>query len=637
MAIIILLICFICIFLSHGINHAACKKELIIYSVLTFSAILVGITEFSGLLHRLNYNFFFISWSFVTISFIIYLYIQKKRVKVFVNTSKIEIKLKLSQTNKTENAFLIASGILLFLVFLQSMLYPPNNWDAMAYHMARITSWVSHKSLVHYRTDYTPQLFQPPFAEYVIMTFGILCRNDVFSNTSQFFFFLFSLVTLIAIIQLLKLNRPYKIIVIVLGITIPEVILQSCSTQNDLTEGFFIITTCFFVIKIIQKAQLKDFVFAGIAVGLALLTKGTAYIYLSPMLLLLGIIIPAQVFKTKKYSPLKYALIAIIIAIGINSGHFVRNYKLTHSILGVDKSESKLFSNQKMNAGLLASNIIKNAGLHTGIIFVKPVAVFTNKIIYKFHEIAGINVNDTATNISNVKYSTITGTSGEDGSPNPFHFLFMLVALVLIGLHLFKGKRNYAVVFIAVSLIVQFLFFCIYLKWQPWHSRLHIPLFLMAVPLMCYAMSINLWFRRVFYWLSPLMLFYALLVILYNDNRPFSRTLLFEDRYKKYFIVNSALYPEYNKINNRLQNSGYKNIGLMLKANDWEYPLFKDCFSKDLNPIYIAVDNFSKKAYADTIRPDCILSTRGNKAFLDYKGKRYSNKTAENKIIWLYE
>src|ERR1700761_2432417 len=211
MAIIILLVCFISSFLCLGISNTdTSRKELLIVSALVFSAILVSITELSGLFHQLNYRFMFMSWSFITILFIIYLYTQKGRVKIFVNTLNIDIKLKLSQTNRTEKAFLIASGIILLLIFLQSILYPPNNWDAMTYHMARITSWISHQSLAHYPTDITRQLYQPPFAEYVIMNFGIMSWSDIFSNTVQYLFLLFSLITLLSIVESLGLNKLYK-------------------------------------------------------------------------------------------------------------------------------------------------------------------------------------------------------------------------------------------------------------------------------------------------------------------------------------------------------------------------------------------------------------------------------------------
>jgi 4-amino-4-deoxy-L-arabinose transferase-like glycosyltransferase len=637
MSIIILFVCFISIFLCLGISgKIKSKKELLISSVLIFSAILVSITELLSLLHRLNYQFVFISWAIITFVLIFYMYLNNKKARHFVTSLKPDLKEKLTGLTKLQKALLIASAIILLLIFIQALLYPPNNWDAMTYHMARITSWISHQSLSHYPTDITRQLYQPPFAECVVMNFGILIHSDIFSNTVQYFFLLFSAITIVSLIETFGLNQQYKIIGVALGITIPEVTLQASSTQNDIVVAFFIIITFLFVIKTIKEQRLSNFVFIGLATGLGVLTKGTAYIYLPPILLLLGIIVLIQLFKTKNYQYLWYPLIAVFLVAGLNAGHYSRNYKLTHNFLGVDKAESKLYSNQKMNAGLLLSNIIKNAGLHTGIMYIKPAAAFTNKAIYKFHQIVGIDINDTATNYRNIKYSAITPTTDEEGSPTPFHFLFIAFSVLLIIYGFFKGKPDINITALLVVIVVQVIFFCFYLKWQPWHSRLHIPLFLMSVPLICYCLSINLWFRRLFFVTLPIILIYTLMVVLHTERRPYSNTL-FQNRYQKYFIGNPPSYEEYNAVNKSIQTSDYKNIGLILGEDSWEYPLFTQCFNKEINPVYIKVNNFSKNAVINSIKVDCIISTVINSPFIDFKGRRFANKNSKNKIVWLYE
>jgi 4-amino-4-deoxy-L-arabinose transferase-like glycosyltransferase len=637
MGIVILLVCFICIFLSLGIStKISSKKELLIISALSFSAIVVFITEALSLLHRLNYQFLLIGWSLITLALIVYLYLNNQKARDFTANLWIVIRKKLADLTITDKIFLATASLILLLIFAAALIYPPNNWDSMTYHMARITSWISHQSLSHYPTDITRQLYQPPFAEYVIMNFGILSRGDIFSNTVQLIFLLFSIVTLVSVVELFGLNRQYKIIAIVLAITIPEVILQAASTQNDIVVAFFIISAYFFAIKTIKEPHLKNYVFIGLSTGLGLLTKGTAYIYLPPVLLLFGIIVLIQLFKTKNYHYTWHSLIAVFIVIGLNAGHFSRNYRLTHSILGIDKAESKLYSNQKMNPGLLFSNVVKNAGMHTGVMFIKPAAVFSNKVIYKLHQLAGIDINDTTVSYRGMKYSTISRTTDEDGSPNPFQLLFIIISLLLIAYDFFRGRRNIMVTALWAILLLQVIFFCLYLKWQPWHSRLHIELFLIAVPLICYCLSLHTWFKKALYWLSPMLLAYALLTVLHTDRRPFSN-MMFRPAYEKYFIGNVPLYAEYNAINSIVQKSPYKNIGLIFGVDDSEYPLFSQCFSRQINPVYINVDNFSKADYADPVKIDCIISTTVNKPFIDFKGRNYLNKTPGNKIIWLYK
>lgn len=637
MAVVILLISFTSIFLCLGIStKIAAKKELLIAGALIFAVILVVITEVLSLLHRLNYHFVFISWGLVSCLLLIYLYSNKESARQFGAGLVITFRRKLSQLTKADKVILLVCATMLLLIFMQGLLYPPNNYDSMTYHMARISSWVSHQSVSYYPTAIVRQLYQPPFAEYVIMHLGILSRTDLFSNSVQFVFLLLSITAILSILELFELGHTYKIMAILLCITIPEVTLQASSTQNDVVNAFFIITALFFSLKTIKQPQLNYYVFTGLSAGLALLTKGTAYIYLPPVLLLVGIVALSRVIKYKMYNSLWYIVITAMLAIGVNSGHYSRNYQLTHNFLGVDKTESVSYSNQKMSARLLLSSLVKNAGMHTAIMFVKPAANFSNQVIYQLHQLSGININDRATNYKGMPYSTIIPVTSEDSAPNPFHLLLITASILLTTYHFIKRPINLPAICLLVVLIMQTLLFCFYLKWQPWHSRLHIPLFLIAIPLVCYGLSISKKFWKITFALTYIMGVYALITVLHNDRRPYSNTI-FEERRQKYFTGYPTLYKEYNAVTQRLQQANFTTIGLILGADDWEYPLFSRCFSQPLNPVYIEVDNFSKNAHPEAAKTECIISTTTNKPFIDFSGKRYINKTAAHKVIWLYE
>jgi len=637
MGIIVLPVFLICTFICLGIfNPTNSKKTLLLGSVLIFSATLVSFTELLSLFHQLNYICLLSCWSATTLLLLGYLYLNKVKAIAFTDNLKTGIKIRLTNLKGSDRFFAIAISVILLLIFTQGLLYPPNNWDAMTYHMARITSWVSHQSLADYPTDITRQLYQSPFAEYVIMNFGLLTRNDIFSNLVQFFFLLFSLIAIISMLDLFGLSKQYKIIALVLAVTIPEVILQGSSTQNDLVVAFFILAALFFTLKVAREGKLINYLFFGLSIGLGMLAKGTAYIYLSPILLLFGIMILMKLIKSKSFNYLWYSLVAVALVVGINAGHFSRNYYLSKSLLGVDKAESASYSNQKMSAKLLASSLIKNASIHMAIMYAKPVEKFAGDEIKKLHQWVGIDINDPATNYRNMKFTTGGYITDEEGSANPFHFLLIVVTMAIIFVDFLRGRyRLIAIVFWGVILL-QALFFCLYLKWQPWHSRLHIPLFLISIPLMCYCFGNHKGFKNTFYVLSPILLIYGLLVILHCDRRPYTDTV-FQSRYQKYFVGNPPLYKEYAAINSRTEQLNYKNIGLILGVDDWEYPLFTNCFNKEINPVYINVDNYSKIEPACTGNLDCIISTTTNLPYIDYKGKRFINKTIHNKVIYLYE
>jgi hypothetical protein len=110
-------------------------------------------------------------------------------------------------------------------------------------------------------------------------------------------------------------------------------------------------------------------------------------------------------------------------------------------------------------------------------------------------------------------------------------------------------------------------------------------------------------------------------------------------RFEKRFsaIIVPATYPEYKQIDEAIRASGYKNIGLIIGYNDWEYPLFADCYRRELNPVHIMVNNYTKNIKDVYANVDCIVSTNTNKPYIDYLGTRFYNQSTANKVIYIYK
>jgi hypothetical protein len=413
--------------------------------------------------------------------------------------------------------------------------------------------------------------------------------------------------------------------------------------------GFFIIASYYFALKASAQNSFSNFLFLGLAGGIAMLTKGTAYMYLSP-LLILAIRMFIRVFKTKSYRCLGYTVIILGLFFAINASYYHRNYNLNGTLMGVDKEESKEYSNQKMSVLLLLSNVVKNAGLHMGIVGTNKLALAANKVVYKFHKVIGIDPNQPGDNLSGFPYSSPTGdASQEDNAPNFINFWLLLASVVIICWHTVKYKRFSGAPLLLIVLFCQILVFCYVLRWQPWNTRLQTPLFILSVPLICYALSINKTFEKLSYKIVfPLLLLYISVIVLHNVTRPFisvsskkpyfsTNMPIFEPRFEKYFSNQPDHYPEYAEVVKTIHQKNYKNIGLIMGHFDYQYPLFTDCYTRTFNPVSIGVDNFTNKAPEDIKNVDCIVSTNSNKPFIDYNGKRYYNTDGTNKFIYLYE
>ena len=643
MAIIILLFCFITLFFSTGIfiNSATSKKELILHTTLIFSGLVVLITEILSLFSAINYQTILFSWTVITLINLLYLYWKKEAfIKFYVN-----LKRQINETYKHlkaiklyEKCLLFSVFIILLLVFVQGVIYPPNNWDSMNYHLARIPSWISHQSVAHFPTGAIRQIYQPPFAEYVILHFNILNRADYFSSTGQFLFLLFTIVGLVAIIERFGLNASAKILTVFLALTIPEVVLQATSTQNDIVVAFSVVAAFYFALKSIRNFSLKNAFFFGLTVGIGILTKGTAYVYMPAILLIYGITVLLILFRSKNYKYALYAVFTGIIFLSINVGFYCRNYQLTSNLLGVDQKEYGTYSNEKMNGKLLILSMVKNAGNHMGLFHLKPLSVISAKAIVKLHQMIGVDINDPATNYYKDKYDTLYNPDHEDAAPNFIHFVLITIALIVIIVKSFKQKIPLAVKLLVFTVLFQGVFFSFYLKYQPFHTRLQTSLFLLSVPLISYAVHLlNVNFKKLFYWSTSFIFGYAFMIVLGNLNHPYNKAIK-QSRYQKYFMAKPWLYNEYNGVTQQVQNLNYQNIGLIMGDGDadFEYAIFTNCYSKLLNPVYINVNNYTKFSKPESLKVDCILATAVNNAYIDYQGKRFYNQDPKNKFIYLY-
>lgn len=645
----ILLISFISLFLILGIlmYSRICIKEILLRSVIVFSTLLVFITELTSLFHVLNYQNILISWIGISVLNIIYLIGKKRRLVDFTILLIQKLTIIFKELSKFEKYLFLSVLIILIFAFIQGIIYPPNNCDSMTYHLGRIPNWISHKSVEHYPTNIYRQLFQPPFAEFVVMHFNILNIGDTFSNSVQFFFLIFSIIAIVLVVEQFGLGRKYKLIAIVLTVTIPEVILQASSTQNDIVVSFFIITTLYFAIKTAKIFYFENYIFFGLSIGLGVLSKGTSYIYLTPILLIYGIITIINLFKTKNISLIFFLAIAFVAFISINSGHYIRNYNLTKNLLGISKIQTPTKDfNEDINMALFLSNISKNAALHVG---PYPINHLAYMVIYKIHALAGLNCDET--NFMGWSFSIPNIPNHEDRASNPVHFVLTLLAFILIVFHSIKNKIVFSKPILYLALILlQALLFCYVFKWTPWNSRLHTPLFMLSIPLICYAINLNVKFINMFYNFLPFMLFYAFCVVILNFTRPFitithpfsfgeftSPISVFDNRYKKYFVNRFNTFDEYNEIRNDLSLMKNGNIGIIVGYDDWEYPLFCQFYGKNYNPIHINVSNISKVIPIKHENIDCVISTTINDSVFNFNGKNYYNRYRNHKYIWYYK
>jgi hypothetical protein len=174
---------------------------------------------------------------------------------------------------------------------------------------------------------------------------------------------------------------------------------------------------------------------------------------------------------------------AAALALSINAGFYARNIEIYGRPLGPGQegSAAYTYANQTHTPGAFASNVVRNVSLH--------VATFTRfdpfwrRAAFSVHQALGVDPDDPRTTWPETHFAVPQRSNYEDIAGNPLHFYLILGALAAAGLRRKRDNESSHVAPYAACLVAGFALFCFVLKWQPWHSRLHLPLFVLAGPL----------------------------------------------------------------------------------------------------------------------------------------------------------
>jgi 4-amino-4-deoxy-L-arabinose transferase-like glycosyltransferase len=568
------------------IMHENSYRQAFLGAAICFGILLAAITELLSLFTAISYISLLFCWG--GIIFIVSIYLQRHWDSARFAPPKLESPLMLIGI-----AYILATTLLIALVS------PPNNFDSMTYHMARVVHWIQNGSVAHYPTHITRQLYSSPGAEYAIMHLQILGGGDLFANLVQWFAMCGSIIGTSLIAKEFGASNRIQVLTAVLTATVPMGILQATSTQNDLVVAFWLVSFVYFGNLLIRTPAMTVALACGGSLGLAILTKGSAYIFAFPLLLwLLGSGLTAH--RRRFIKPI---IVAGVIAISLNAGHYWRNYALWGNPLATDGEK---LTNDHITIRATVSNLTRNIASHTW----TPIPSMNNlqfQGVAFVHEFLGIELSDPATSFNEVIFSPAKTSMDEDYAGNGLHLLLVLVSIVALILR--RKSLPRAMIPYALSLAAGFLLYCMLLKWQPWGTRLQLPLFVLASPLTALALPFGnrSWAVST---MAAIMLFCSTPWLFGNQTRPLwgYHSILSADRESLYFAKRSQLQPYYSQAAEYFSKPGScESIGLVSSnSNTYEYPLWAllDRDRKEMPRIeHINVNNISGSIPLKNFRP----------------------------------
>lgn len=534
---------------------------------------------------------------------------------------------------KPQSKNLLIMLSLFILTFLQGFFSAPNTTDSMVYHIPRVMYWIQEKTLTQ-DVIRNPHDFMAPFGEYIQLHLYFITGNDRLLFLSQWIAYIVSVILSGIIAEQLGANKKTKILTSLFVATIPMAIMQATSTQIDMVVSVLIMIGTHIALNLLKGFNIKQTILLGLTMGLGLSTKATFLLYL-----IIPVGITAFALIKNNFKGFLVVCLSALIALILPLRFMSQNLSLYGNILGPFKKGETL-TNEIINIGSLISNLVRNLMIHI------PVPFFKNQIqssIDAFHKMIGMQINSPQTTCCDFQFHVISVIyPQEDIVSNPLHLLIFIFALFYVIKE--KNAREMKIILVFMLTFFSLLIFSLILKWQPFHSRLHIPFFMLgtissvlilskfkiglASLKMALFISVPLAFLLVFLNVSRPYISYT---PFYNKIKPFvpplssvPESFITKPRESQYFNARYYWYDPYNKIIEMLEKKvASKTVSFQL-MDLYEYPLW--LLIKDKNLDYQVLPE--SKKLDDTI----IISTSRD----PYSLNGYTTECVKTKIEYGY-
>jgi hypothetical protein len=524
----------------------------------------------------------------------------------------------LQSLSRTAKGFILGIGLVAVVLLAVAIISPPNTYDSALYHMARVMHWQQNASLRPYPALVEHQLHKPIWAETAILHLRMLWGNDRPANLVQWFSMVGSLIVASGIGALLKGGRGGQILAAAFCVSIPMGVLQATSTQNDYVPAFWGACIAYLVVLSMRR-ELKtwELVSLATATGLGVLTKGTMFVYAPPFIA--WFLIHELVVRGPRKA-IRGAFAITGVAVLLNLGFWSRNIQVyggpygTSAWLqqnlwvrilsepsGTDGGAQGLITSEDPDAlpgsdpgGLPEANGTQNPlgdGLSpsparnylarllqtAGRNLTLPTGFLSRPVMLVLESMPDVFGESYADEMRSVSWNH------EDFAGNPFHLLF--VPLALGALLLFWGgtERKLALAYAGVALLTYALI-PVVIGHGPsmFGIRYQLSFFVLWAPVVGVAFGSIRW-EPVPRAMTTAFLLAAIPYVLLNKTRPLVgmppwRTvigsILVEDQETILLPWNPDLRDDYLLTVEAIRESGCTDVGLRANAAFLEYPLW---------------------------------------------------------------
>jgi Dolichyl-phosphate-mannose-protein mannosyltransferase len=473
---------------SHGF------RELFLRALVWWGVALVAITELLSVFHALAPKPLLFCWLAFALA------------AVLLFRPRLSFAIPASARDPVVIFANLGAAAILILTALTAAYSPPNSADAMAYHMPRVVYWAEQSSVRFFPTPYFNQIMLQPLAEYGMLHTWLLTGGDRLVNFVQWFGSVGSIIGVSAVAGLMGAGARGQALASLFCATLPAGVLASSGAKNDYFLAMWLVCAIYFAARFARSVELRDALALGAALGLALLTKATAYLF-APWLLA-AVFLPHAIRFSRRASLRATAALACAIFLGglLNAPQYARNLELSGSILGFDSAHGDGFfrwRNETFGWKQTASNMLRNLSDQLG----GRSETWNHQVydwVVRAHHWLGIDVNDPATTWRWTTFEPPRNANHEANANSQWHLLILAIATGIAFWRLLRARQLQAndagLALYSLALLCGYVAFCAYLKWQLYEARLFLPLLVAGSPLAGAALD---WGMRPPAWKVP--------------------------------------------------------------------------------------------------------------------------------------
>lgn len=528
-------------------------------------------------------------------------------------------KLKLSFKWRISSPLLWLCLLGLFGIVLRYALKSvPYNWDSMTYHLARIANWEQNRSVFPYATHIERQIASPVLGAYVNLFVYILGgKHDSLLNLLQCLSYGSNGIILYGIARRLGVSEKTAFLAPLLYMGTPIALAEATTTQVDNFATLWFLCFLYFLLPFVTgKRKLerdretgKVIFFAALALSFGYLAKPSvcfgAAVFLC-WLLMVEIREKAEVRVLLSYGALGACIVAVLLSPGVFI-NLLAFGSISHEGVGARQLVGSLAP-----AKLLV-NFLKNFLYNFGAVKWEGVRSALTAFLYAASQFLGVDLNDPAISEDGREFAFPDAPALScDVALNVFISVMMVICICWF-LKRFKKQERVIRSFSCFAL-GSYLLFCVALRWEMYINRYMISYFaLIAVFIVLQVYDMIQGINR----LKAAGLGIGAVLVLgsvygYISEIQYLRSVSPFGRPSGYFTYYRAMMDEYVPIVEEIRQRGGGKIGLVIKGDSYEYPLWAMLNEAEVEYRirHICVENSSGKYEVRNEYPDFIISER---------------------------